>query len=130
MTRALKVAMIVIGVIMILLGLNCVFNPDGVAEMHGLAESIGAFKWLAAVFGASLITIGVWAIVAGRDPLRNIYMVKLIITLSILFLVVNIYSTIQGYLDFSAVLPHIILDVVFAAALLICYPWRAARHSE
>ena len=130
MIKALKVVMIVIGVIMILLGLNCVFNPEGMGKMHGFTESIGIVNWLAGVLGANFIAIGVWLIAAGRDPLRNIYIVKLVITLSILLLVFNLYSVSQGYLGFSAVLPHIILDVIFAVALLICYPWRAARISE
>jgi hypothetical protein len=77
-----------------------------------------------------VIAIGVWAIAAGRDPLRNIYMVKLLITLNILLLILSLYSISQGYLDFSAVLVHIILDVVFAVALLALYPWRGTHSSE
>ena len=130
MIRALKVVMIVIGVILILIGLSNIFMPDQIGKMHGFTESIGPLRWLAAVLGAIFIAIGVWAIAASRDPLRNIYMVKLLITANVLLLVVNLYSTFQGYLDFSAALPHIILDVVFAVALLVLYPWRAARISE
>jgi hypothetical protein len=128
MTTALKVVMIVYGVILILGGLADIVIPDQVAEMYGLGECPGYVKWMAAGMGTILIAAGVWLIAAGRDPLRHIYWVKFVITKSILTVVVTAYSTAQGYVDFSQVMGLIIVDAVFAVAFLALYPWRAARH--
>jgi hypothetical protein len=130
MTKALKVVMIVLGVILILMGLINILMPDLVAETHGIAESTGYIKWLGAILGVFFITAGVWVVIVGRDPLRNIYWVKFLITLCILGIVANIYTIGRGYVDFSQVVQHIILDAIFAVALLVLYPWRAARSGE
>jgi hypothetical protein len=130
MTKALKVVMIIFGVIMIIMGLMNLIMPEQVADMHGVAEISGYVKWLSAIAGVCFIAAGVWVVVAGRDPLRNIYWVKFLITLLIIALIANIYAIGQGYVEFSQVVQHIIMDVVFAAALLALYPWRAARFSE
>jgi hypothetical protein len=130
MIRALKVVMIVFGVIMILVGLANLIVPDLQTQMHGVPEGPGYTKWMAAMFGAALVIVGVWVIVAGRDPLQHIYWVKFLITWCIVALVIHIYSIIQGYVDFSQAGVSIIIDGVFAVLLLAFYPWRAVRISE
>jgi hypothetical protein len=127
MVKALKVVLIIYGVILILAGLADIIIPDQVAEGYGIGEIPGYAKWMAAGMGAIFIAAGVWVIAAGRDPLRHIYWVKFVITKSILAVVVTVYSIAQGYVDFSQVGGLIILDAVFAVAFLALYPWRAAR---
>ena len=60
----------------------------------------------------------------------NIYWVKFAITKTVLFVVVELYLIIQGYVDFNQIVAAIILDGVFAVLFLVLYPWRAARISE
>jgi len=130
MIRALRVVMIVYGAILLLMGLGAIIIPYQMAELFRFEATTDDIIVLSAITGLFGISAGVWVIVAGRDPLRNIYLVKLLITLSILLLVVNVYSSIQGYIDFSEVVPNIIVDAVFAVVLLALYPWHAARIGE
>jgi hypothetical protein len=130
MIRALRVTMIIYGAVLILGGLLDIFAHEVVIAMYGLSEVASYVKWMGEIIGAAFISVGVWVIVAGRDPLRNIYWVKLVITKSILTVVVTVHSIIVGFVDFSQVGGVLILDAVFVVAFLGFYPWRAARVSE
>lgn len=130
MIKALKVLLIIIGVVYILVGLATIIIPDQWAALGGIEEISAYERWLLAVLGASFIAAGVWVIVAWRDPLRHINWVKFVILKSILTVVVGVYLITQDYVDFSQVGPVIILDAVFTVALLALYPWRAARSGE
>ncbi len=127
MIRALKVALILYGVISIVLGLALIAVPDQAAKMFGFEEIAGVGVYIAALCGISFIAPSVWLIVAGRDPLRHITWVKFAILWSLLAVVAGLYSIIQGTADFSQVGTGIILDAVFAAAFLVFYPYRAAK---
>jgi hypothetical protein len=72
MIRALKVVLIVFGVIEILLGLSLVIFPDQAASMAGVSEVSGYLIYTMASLGICLIAPGVFLIVAARDPLRHI----------------------------------------------------------
>ena len=128
MIKALKIVMIIYGVLLILMGLLDITMHDLVIQMYGFSEGPSYVLWMGEVIGALFIAIGVWVIVAGRDPLRNIYWVKLVITVCILGLAVTIHSILVGYVDFSQVVGSIIYDGVFAVAFLALYPWRAASN--
>ena len=130
MIKALKVVLIVYGALMILMGLLDITAHDLVTEMYGFGEVASYVKWMGELIGAIFIAIGVWVIVAGRDPLRHINWVKFVITVSLLAEVVHIHSILVGYVSFSQVGGGIIFDGIFAVALLALYPWRAARSSE
>jgi hypothetical protein len=130
MIKALKVVMIVYGVILICGGLMDIFAHDVVIRMYGLTEVASFVKWMGEIIGAAFIAIGVWVVAASRDPLRDITWVKLVITKGLLTVVVTVHSIIAGFVDFSQVGQIIILDAVFAVAFLVLYPWRAARISE
>ena len=130
MVKALKVVMIVYGALMILMGLLDITMHDLVAKMYGFGEVASYAKWMGEVIGAIFIAIGVWVIVAGRDPLRHINWVKFVITVSLLAVVVSVHSILVGYVDFSQIKVSIIFDGIFAVAFLALYPWRAARSGE
>ena len=130
MIKALKVVMIVFGVIMILLGLLDIFMHDLWAQMYGFGEVAGYVNWMGEIIGAILIAVGVWTIVAGREPLGHIYWLKFVITMLLLAVVVSVHSILVGYVDFSQIGGAIIFDIVFAVAFLVLYPWRAARSSD
>ncbi|HEY93149.1 MAG TPA: hypothetical protein G4O17_05340 [Dehalococcoidia bacterium] len=80
--------------------------------------------------GISSIAPGVWLIVDGRYPLRHLTWVKFAILWCILAAVTGLYYIFQGAVDFSQVGMAIILDAVFAVALLALYPYRLAHTSQ
>ena len=127
MIRALKVTLIVWGVVHILLGLALIVVPHQTAGMMGFAEVADAGVYVGGLWGAGLLAASVWLIVAARDPLRHITWVKFAVLLSLLGLVVQLYSVAAGGIDFSQAVVGIIQDAIFAAAFLVFYPYRAAR---
>ncbi len=130
MIRALKVTLIVFGVRNILIGLAFIFTPQFFANIWGFGEIADYVPYIMGIFGLSVIAPSVWFIAAARDPLLHITWVKCGILWMILAVVVPFYSVIQGAIDLSHAGIGIIIDAVFAVALLAFYPWRAARSSE
>ncbi len=130
MIKALKVTMIVWGIIGILYGLAYILAPNQYGDMFGFEKGPEYVLGLIASLGGCFIAVSVFVIAAARDPLRNISWVKFVILLSILGLVVQLYSVMQGAVDFSQAGVGIIEDAVFAVAFLALYPYRAARGGE
>jgi hypothetical protein len=129
--KALKVVMIVYGVILVLGGLAGVTIPDQMAKLAGVEEIGDYVKSVILTLGAIRLAAGVWVIVAARDPLRHINWVKFGITELLLLVVVNVYSLLRDYIEFSpggAV--FLVLAFILAVALLVFYPWRAARVTQ
>jgi len=127
MLKALKVTLIVFGVIEILLGLSLVIFPDQAASMAGVSEVSGYLIYTMASLGVCLIAPGVFLIVAARDPLRHINWVKFAILWCILGAAAGLYSIVRGAADFSHVGMQIIMDAIFAVVFLALYPYRAAK---
>ena len=130
MIRPLQVTLIIFGVIVILLGLAFIVIPELLASTFGFGEIADYVTYVMAMLGISFIAPGVWLIVAGRDPLRHIAWVKFAILWSALGVVAGSFSIIQGAVNFSQAGPGIILDGVFMVALLVFYPYRAARSGQ
>jgi hypothetical protein len=129
MIRALKVVLIVCGVIEILFGMLFVIFTDQAASMIGVSEVSGYLMYTMASLGMCIIAPSVFLIVAARDPLRHINWVKFAILWFILGVVGGLYSIVRGYVDFSHVGMQIIMDAVFAVLFLVFYPWRAKPSS-
>jgi len=127
MIRALKVALIVFGVIEILLGLSLIITPDQAASTFGVSEVSGYLKYLIAQLGTCLISFSVFLIVAARDPLRHINWVKFAIVICILGAAAGLYAVVQGAVAFSQAGMQIIMDFVFAVVFLALYPYRAVK---
>jgi hypothetical protein len=128
MIKALKVSMIVYGVLGILTGLAFIFVPKQFAAMFGYEQGPASEAALAAELGASFVAACIFFIIAARDPLKHILWVKYAIVFAILMVAVALYSFILGYTNLSQALTDIIIHAVFAAAFLVFYPWRAARR--
>ena len=127
MVKALKVTMIVYALIGILFGLAFLFVPRQTFAMFGNEAWPTSVAALAAELGASFVAAGIFLLIAARDPLKHILWVKYLIVLAILFFAANLYSVILGYSNFSDEVIGIIMNAVFAAALLAFYPWRVAK---
>ncbi len=126
--KALKVALVIIGVVRIVLGLFVIVLPGQFLDALGPGTLSDSARFFMGAAGAAWIAAGVWAIGAVRDLVRNIIFVKFAITLELLNVAGLVYTGAAGYLAFSDMVVPIIIAAVFAAALLIFYPWRAGRE--
>ena len=130
MIKALKVSMIVYGVVGILFGLAYIFVPRQLGAMFGFEEGPAHVAAMAAALGVSWVSACIFLIIAARDPLKHILWVKYAIVFAILSLAAELYSFIIGYMEFSQVVMGIVIHGVFATAFLAFYPWRVARSGE
>ena len=130
MIKALKVTMILYAAAGILFGLAYIFVPRQLGAMLGHEAWPASVAALAAAFGVSLVAVGIFLIIAARDPIKHILWVKYAIVFAILMLAAELYSVIMGNITLGQALTAIIIHAVFAAAFLAFYPWRAARSGE
>ena len=130
MIKALKVTMIVWGIIGILFGLAYIFIPTQLGDIFGYEKGPEHVYAMLASLGGCFIAVSVFIITAARDPLQNISWVKFAILFSLIGLVMELYSVIRGYVDFAQAGMGIILYAIFAAAFLVFYPWRAASRTD
>ncbi len=124
MIRGLKIALIVYGAIHVLLGFAFIVAPHQVGSMFGFGEIADYVPYIMAMFGGGFIAASFVFIVTGLDPLGHITGVKFAILWSVLGVVTQLYSMIQGAVDFSQAGMGIICDAVFAIAFLALYPYR------
>ena len=127
MIKTLKVVLIAYGAIHIVLGLSLIFAPQQTAGLMGFAGLDNPALYIAALCGLTFIAASVWIIAAARDPVQNIAWVKFAILWAVLGAIVQLYLLSQGVVNFSQAGLGIIQDIVFAAALLASYPYRAIR---
>lgn len=124
MLKALKVIMIVFGVVELLFGLGFTFFMHEMSDMLGFELGPDYILYIGALLGLTLIPVSVFLIAAARDPLRHISWVKFAIWWCIGGVVAGLYAVIMNYADFSQAGMGIIWDGIVAIALLIFYPWR------
>ena len=127
MIRSLRVTMIVYAVIGILFGLAYILIPHQLADMFGYEEGPAHVAAFAVALGISFVAACYFIIIAARDPIKHILWVKYAIVFAILMFTAELYSFIKGYLTLGQAGMGIIMHAVFAVALLIFYPWRAAK---
>lgn len=130
MLKALKVTMIIWGILGILFGLAYIFASREMGAMFGFEEGPAYVGYMLAGMGGGFISVSVFVIIASRDPLRHINWVKFAILWCILGVLVGLYSIIRGYVGFAEAGMGIIIDGVFAVAFLAFYPWRLAPSKE
>jgi hypothetical protein len=124
MIRALKIALIVFGVVGILFGLLLIFSPSTLASKSGVSEVAGYLKYTMATLGYTLIAPSVFLTFAARDPLRHINWVRFAIVWCILGLAVELYSVARSDVTFGHAAALIIMHAFFAVVFLALYPWR------
>ena len=129
MIKGLKVTMIVFGVVEICFGLGFLFFMPAMVAMLGFEQGPAYIQYMGALLGLTLIPISIFIIAAARDPLKHLNWVKFAIWWEVLGVLAGLYSVIMGYVNFSQAGMGTIWDAVVAAALLIFYPWRAAKQS-
>jgi hypothetical protein len=129
MIKALKVTMIVFGVVEICFGLGFLFFLPAMGAMLGFEQGPVYIQYVGALLGLTLIPISIFIIAAACNPLKHIYWVKFAIWWSVAGVLAALYSMIMGYVNFGQAGMGTIWDAVVAAALLIFYPWRAAKQS-
>ena len=129
MIKALKVTMIVYAVIGILLGLAFIIIPDQLSDWFNVATFVDFAKYILTLLAAQFIVMGIFLIMAARDPIRYILWVKFAIAHAIVDALVALYALIRDYSDFSQVGLALIVHAVFAVLFLIFYPWRSKESS-
>ena len=130
MIKALKVTMIVWGIIGILFGLAYIFVPQELGSVLGYEKGPAYVPYMLAQLAGCFISTSVFILVAARDPLPHINWVQFAILYCILSVVLGLYSVIRGYVDFGQAGMGIIINAIFAAAFLAFYPWRVASHTD
>lgn len=130
MKKALKVIMVILGIILIVEGLADIVIPGQRLSLMGAGENAGYMMAFMTILGATWVAAGIWIVAAGRDPLRHINWVKFVITLPLLLAFALAYSIIKGYVTFDQVAIDLVLDFVFALALFALYRRRAAIINE
>jgi len=124
MTKALKVAMSVYGAGGTLFGLFYLFFPQQAAAMQGFQADSAYLVATKMALGASLVAVGVFVIIAARDPIKHILWVKFAIVFAILFFAVALYSGFRLFTDFGQAIVGVTIHGVAAVALLALYTWR------
>ena len=124
MKRALKIIMIIFGLVLVLEGLLDIVIPDKRASFIGSGGSARSVMFYMTILGATWVAAGFWVMAAGRNPSRHINWVKFAITLPILLSIVLVFSIVRGYVGLEQVAIDLVLDVAFALAFLALYPWR------
>jgi len=129
MIKALKVVMIVFGVVEILLGLMLVAMPEQTASPAGAGAGSGFLLYYIVSLGVCLIVPSIFIIIAAQDPLKHINWVKFAIVFCLLGSLAGLYAVIRGYVTFGEAGMQIIMDAVFGVVFLALYPYRAAKGS-
>ncbi len=129
MAKALKVVMIIYGVLSILFGLAFIIIPDQMTDWFNVPEITGFNIYILTLLAAQFIVSGVFLIMASRDPVRYILWVKWAIAHAAIDAMVAAYALIRSYGDFSQIGFALILHAVFAILLLTCYPWNAKQST-
>jgi hypothetical protein len=127
MKKALKLAMSVYGTGGTLFGLLYLFFPRQAVAMQGSQSDSAYLVATKMALGASLVAVGIFVIIAARDPIRNILWAKFTMVFAGLFLTVALYSGFRLYEDVSQASVGIIIHGVALIALLAFYPWRGER---
>jgi hypothetical protein len=130
MLGALKVTLIVYGVVEIIFGLGFTFFMPEMGDMFGFEKGPDWALYVGALLGLTLIAVSIFLIAASRDPLGHIWWVKFGILWAITGVIAGLYSVIRGYADFGQAGMGIIWDAAVTAALLIFYPWRKTIGSQ
>jgi hypothetical protein len=130
MIKALKVTMIVYGVIGILVGLAMVFFNDQLYQLYNVSALSDLEIYMFVLIGLLNIGAAVFLIMASRDPVKNILWVKFAIVWALFWVVTVIYGLVRGYVDFSQEGAGLIINAIFAVLFLVFYPWRAAEATE
>lgn len=130
MIKALRVIAIIFGIGLVGAGLFNIISPRQSLELTGFEGLTDTVRLYVTIAGAAWIAIGAWGIIAGfGDILKNIIIVKVMITKGLLAAIVMLIVILQGYVSFSDVAMILVPDAVFAILLLIFYPWKGQASS-
>ena len=132
MTSVLKVLLWVYGIILIVVGLGCIISPDWMADtFYGIEDLTNGGLFFTTMLGSVFVPVGIWVAAAGRDPVKYIIWVKFVIMKIGIWLLVEIYTLIKGYIEPDAmVITLLAVDFIFGLAFLIFYPWKARKNSS
>jgi hypothetical protein len=120
--RNIKATLIICGAVYIAEGIILLVAPERVADLYNFTTLTDSMSYLMAIIGSAFISAGVWFIMTILDPLRNINAIRFAILWTSLLVVGPLYSLWQGYVEIDQVWFEMVLNAVFAIALLVFYP--------
>ena len=121
MVKALKGTMTAYGAVGLVFGLAYVLFPRQAAELFGVEDVTPYLLSTKTALGASLVAIGIFVIIAARDPIKNSLWVKYSITFAFFFFAVAVYSIVAGYTDFAQSIVGLIIHAAFGILQIVFY---------
>lgn len=120
----LKIALVIYGAIYITQGIILLVAPQRIADLYGFGNINDQMAYIMAITGSAFIAAGVWFAMTFLDPIRNMNSVRFAIIWACLMFITPLYAMWQNYVEFDHIWLGLVLNAIFAAALLIFYPRR------
>ncbi len=123
--RALRTALIVIGVFQLFFGLLFLISPAGAADLLHLGAPAPAWaRWLLAMMAARFLGFGYGMFLAARDPRRRVAWIDAMIGVQAIDWLATLGYLATGTLSLAQVSTAAIAPPLFIAALLVLHPRR------
>ena len=103
MTKVLRIALLIWGVIHVVLGLAFIFIPSQTAAVMGFGKLDSTSIYLGAICGVIFLAASIWLMIAAKDPIHNIKWVKFAILWAGLGVVIQLYLVTLGIVGLSQV---------------------------
>jgi hypothetical protein len=129
MTKVLRVLVFIYSIIFIAIGVLALFFPQQAADSLGFNDLSDLARYYMGGAGVTWIAVGIWGIIAAFNLLKNIIVVKLLITAGLFSAIGQIIFVLQDYASFGDLLVGILVDGVLAILMLIFYPWKGQTTS-
>jgi hypothetical protein len=128
--RALKVLLFLYGLIFVVDGLFFIFLQNQTADFLKMDRFSDTTSFFVMQLGAVYIAIGVWLIIAGRNPLKHLHWIKFIFTMLPIGIAAIIYAYVKDYIGLGVLGPMTALDVIIVICLVILYPRSGVKGKE
>ena len=74
------------------------------------------------ILGATWLVVGVWTLIASRDPLRHLNWVKFALSFPLVLLLALVGAALRGDVAFRQVAIDIVFDALFVVSFIAFFP--------
>src|ERR1051326_5441960 len=127
--RALRVTLVVIGIVQVFFGLPFVVAPGLFSLFLHLPSAPAWTTWFFVMNGARFLALAYGMFLAARDPVKHVAWINAMIAIQVLDWLGTIYSIVTGAITLAQAATASFLPVIFPVALLIWYP-RVPKKAE
>jgi hypothetical protein len=128
MARALKVLLYLYGLIFIVDALFFIFFQNQTSSFLKMDKFNDTTAFFVMQLGVVYLAIGIWLIIAGRNPLKHLHWIKFIFTLLPIGIAAIIYAYVKDYIGLSILGPMTALDVIIVICLAVFYPRSGVKN--